>query len=161
MGDAFVINSRALVPPLLSFWVDQKCIRSAEIASGTTASECISVLSQPQVSDLTYFWGLRLSTVRLFARYVSLLLLLYCLFKRLCCAAFSWPWPPLGLLVCGLALSLVRVSLVPGISDSHGLVCLCLVRPTSVGGGSWRVLPPHQSLIPRAVQQHQTGRAFS
>ena len=34
-----------------------------------------------------------------------------------------------------------------------------VVRPTSVGGGSRRMLPPRQSLVPRAVLEHQTGRA--
>ena len=33
------------------------------------------------------------------------------------------------------------------------------MRPTSVGGGSQRMLPPLQPLVPRAVQEHQTGRA--
>ena len=33
------------------------------------------------------------------------------------------------------------------------------MRPTSVGGGSRRMLPPRQSLVPGAVLEHQTGRA--
>ena len=75
----------------------------------------------------------------------------------LCCGLLGLLW------ACSPAASLcslARDSLVPGTRRGPGLICFCLVRPASVGGGSRRVLPPLQPLASRAVREHQTGRAF-